>query len=114
MSKNSKLDANGHRKFGLLDKVSYAAGDFGCNMSFALKSYLMVFWTQYMGITEATYALCTGDDLMAHAELFLQRQKEIEMVLLELMQTMKVVQFLVLDMASISSVMSWPIIFLLV
>ena len=51
-----KLDAKGYRKFSMLDKLAYAAGDFGCNMSFALKSYLMVFWTQYMGITEATYA----------------------------------------------------------
>ena len=51
-----KLDAKGYRKFGIIDKLAYAAGDFGCNMSFALKGYLMVFWTQYMGITEATYA----------------------------------------------------------
>ena len=46
-----KLDAKGYRKFGIIDKLAYAAGDFGCNMSFALKGYLMVFWTQYMGIT---------------------------------------------------------------
>lgn len=32
------------------DKFAYAAGDFGCNMSFALKSYLTIFWTQFMGI----------------------------------------------------------------
>ena len=51
-----KLDAKGYRKFSMVDKLAYAAGDFGCNMSFALKSYLMVFWTQYMGINEATYA----------------------------------------------------------
>ena len=51
-----QLDAKGYRKFSMRDKLAYAAGDFGCNMSFALKSYLMVFWTQYMGITEATYA----------------------------------------------------------
>lgn len=93
-----QLDAKGYRKFSIVDKLAYAAGDFGCNMSFALKSYLMVFWTQYMGITEATYALCTGDDLMAHAELFLQRQKEIEMVLLELMQTIPYQQITVTDL----------------
>jgi len=52
-----QLDAKGYRKFSIVDKLAYAAGDFGCNMSFALKSYLMVFWTQYMGITEATYAI---------------------------------------------------------
>jgi len=38
------------RHFGLLDSVSYAAGDFGCNMSFALKGTLAIFWTQYMGL----------------------------------------------------------------
>ncbi|MEG0877936.1 MAG: glycoside-pentoside-hexuronide (GPH):cation symporter [Oscillospiraceae bacterium] len=48
--KEPKLDANGFRKFGLLDKVAYGAGDFGCNMSFALKGTLTIFWTQFMGI----------------------------------------------------------------
>lgn len=57
MAKPVQLDAKGYRKFSIRDKLAYAAGDFGCNMSFALKSYLMVFWTQYMGITEATYAI---------------------------------------------------------
>ncbi len=51
------LDSRGYRKFGALDKWAYAAGDFGCNMSFALKNYLMVYWTQYMGMTESLYAL---------------------------------------------------------
>lgn len=50
MAKQVQLDANGYRKFGMRDKLAYAAGDFGCNMSFALKSYLTIFWTQYMGI----------------------------------------------------------------
>jgi len=57
MAKNVKLDSNGYRKFGFRDKLAYAAGDFGCNMSFALKTYLMVYWTQYMGMTESLYAL---------------------------------------------------------
>ena len=39
-----------HRKFGLRDQLAYGAGDFGCNMSFALKGTLTIFWTQYMGI----------------------------------------------------------------
>ncbi len=57
MAKEKKLDANGYRKFGMLDKVSYAAGDFGCNMSFALKSSIMaIFWTQFMALGEVTYA----------------------------------------------------------
>ena len=57
MAKTKTLDSKGFRKFGALDKWAYAAGDFGCNMSFALKSYLMVYWTQYMGMTESLYAL---------------------------------------------------------
>ncbi|MBR2045215.1 MAG: MFS transporter [Agathobacter sp.] len=44
------MDEHGYRKFGMRDKIAYAAGDFGCNMSFALKSYLTLFWTQYMGL----------------------------------------------------------------
>ena len=48
--KTPKLDANGKRKFGILDSVSYAAGDLGCNMSFALKSTMAAFWTQVMGL----------------------------------------------------------------
>ncbi|MBQ8404866.1 MAG: MFS transporter [Clostridia bacterium] len=50
MKKQTKLDANGKRKFGILDSVSYAAGDLGCNMSFALKSTMALFWTQVMGL----------------------------------------------------------------
>ena len=50
MAKQVQLDANGYRKFGFIDKLAYAAGDFGCNMSFALKSYLTIFWTQFMGM----------------------------------------------------------------
>lgn len=37
--------------FGIKDKVGYAMGDFGCNMSFALNSYLMLFYTQYIGLS---------------------------------------------------------------
>ena len=48
MAKQPQLDKNGFRKFGMLDKVSYAAGDFGCNMSFALAgTYFTLFWTQW-------------------------------------------------------------------
>ena len=58
MSKKAKtLDSNGYRKFGMIDKVSYAAGDLGCNMSFALKSTIMaIFWTQFMALGEEMYA----------------------------------------------------------
>ena len=55
--KPAALDAKGYRKYGMMDKIAYAAGDLGCSMSFALKGYLMVYWTQYMGMTESVYAL---------------------------------------------------------
>ncbi len=52
-----RLDANGHRKFGIRDSIAYAAGDLGCNMSFALKGTIMpLFWTQVMGLS-AWYSL---------------------------------------------------------
>ena len=48
MAKNVQLDEKGYRKFGIRDKVAYAAGDFGCNMSFALKGTVQTFWLVYM------------------------------------------------------------------
>ena len=56
MKKEKKLDANGHRKFGIRDSIAYAAGDLGCNMSFALKGTMALFWTQVMGMS-AWYSL---------------------------------------------------------
>ena len=50
MSKKTQLDANGYRKFGMTDCLAYAAGDLGCNMSFALKGTMAIFWTQFMGL----------------------------------------------------------------
>lgn len=44
------------RPFGMRDNLAYAAGDFGCNMSFALKGTLVIFWTQYMGMDSLLYA----------------------------------------------------------
>ena len=38
------------------DCLAYAAGDLGCNMSFALKSTMSIFWTQFMGM-DLWYAL---------------------------------------------------------
>lgn len=50
--KTIELDANGHRKYGMRDNLAYAAGDLGCNMSFALKGTIMpLFWTQVMGLS---------------------------------------------------------------
>ena len=39
------------RPFGIKDSIAYAAGDLGCNMSFALKGTMALFWTQVMGMS---------------------------------------------------------------
>ncbi|MBR3704687.1 MAG: MFS transporter, partial [Oscillospiraceae bacterium] len=58
MAKNApKVDSKGYRPFGIRDSIAYAAGDLGCNMSFALKGTIMpLFWTQVMGLS-AWYSL---------------------------------------------------------
>ena len=56
MSKQPQLDSKGFRKFGIRDSIAYAAGDLGCNMSFALKGTMSIFWTQFMGM-DLWYAL---------------------------------------------------------
>ena len=56
MKKAPQLDANGKRKFGMRDCLAYAAGDFGCNMSFALKGTMAIFWTQFMRMDSILYA----------------------------------------------------------
>ncbi len=38
------------RPFSIRDSIAYAAGDLGCNMSFALKGTMALFWTQVMGM----------------------------------------------------------------
>ncbi len=50
------LDANGKPKFSIRDSIAYAAGDFGCNMSFALKGTMAIFWTQFMRMDSILYA----------------------------------------------------------
>ena len=50
--KPAQLDANGHRKFGIRDSAAYMMGDLGCNMSFALKGTMALFWTQVMGLSQ--------------------------------------------------------------
>ena len=42
------LDAKGYPKFSMRDKLAYAAGDLGCNMSFALKGTVQTFWLVFM------------------------------------------------------------------
>ena len=44
------------RPFSIRDCIAYAAGDLGCNMSFALKGTMSIFWTQFMGM-DLWYAL---------------------------------------------------------
>ena len=59
MNKEKQLeqpDLNEKRKFGMRDCLAYASGDLGCNMSFALKSTMALFWTQVMGMS-AWYSL---------------------------------------------------------
>jgi len=56
MKNASQFDANGKRLFGMRDCLAYAAGDLGCSMSFALKSTMAIFWTQFMGM-DLRYAL---------------------------------------------------------
>ena len=43
---NNEIKAK--KPFGFMDKLAYAAGDFGCNMSFALKNTVQTFWLVYM------------------------------------------------------------------
>ena len=57
MAKTVQLDERGYRKFGIRDRLAYAAGDLGCNMSFALKSTVQIFWTQYMGVPLVTFGI---------------------------------------------------------
>ncbi len=46
------------RPFGMKDKLSYAAGDFGCNMSFALAgTTFTLFYTQYLGIDSILFGV---------------------------------------------------------
>ncbi len=44
--------------FGMKDKIGYALGDFGCNMSFAfINNYLMLFYVTCMGIQPKHFAI---------------------------------------------------------
>ena len=60
MAKTKKpieLDANGKPKFGIRDKLAYAAGDAGCNLSFGLKSTVQTFWLVYMMMETSLFAI---------------------------------------------------------
>ena len=45
------------KPFGMRDSLAYAAGDFGCNMSFALKGTMAIFWTQFMRMDSVLYGI---------------------------------------------------------
>ena len=45
------------KPFGMRDALAYAAGDFGCNMSFALKGTMAIFWTQFMRMDSVLYGI---------------------------------------------------------
>ena len=60
MAKTKKpveLDANGKPKFGIRDKLAYAAGDAGCNLSFGLKSTVQTFWLVYMMMETGLFSI---------------------------------------------------------
>jgi len=56
MKKEIQIDERGYRKYGMRDSLAYAAGDFGCNMSFALKGTMALFWTQFMQMDSILFA----------------------------------------------------------
>ena len=51
------LDEKGHRKFGIRDKLAYAAGDLGCNMSFGLKGTVQTFWLVFMMMETGLFSI---------------------------------------------------------
>jgi GPH family glycoside/pentoside/hexuronide:cation symporter len=51
------LDEKGYRKFGIRDKLAYAAGDAGCNLSFGLKSTVQTFWLVFMMLETGLFSL---------------------------------------------------------
>ena len=50
-------NATGVRPFGIRDKLAYAAGDLGCNMSFGLKSTVQTFWLVYMMMETGLFSI---------------------------------------------------------
>ena len=51
------LDANGYRKFGIRDKLAYAAGDAACNLSFGLKGTVQTFWLVFMMMETGLFSI---------------------------------------------------------
>ena len=46
-----------NRKFGIRDKLAYAAGDAGCNLSFGLKNTVQTFWLVYMMMETGLFSI---------------------------------------------------------
>ena len=57
MKKEIQLDQNGKPKFGIMDKLAYAAGDAGCNLSFGLKSTVQTFWLVFMMMETGLFSI---------------------------------------------------------
>ena len=57
--KTKKQDTlvNDKRPFGIRDKLAYAAGDAGCNLSFGLKSTVQTFWLVFMMMETGLFSL---------------------------------------------------------
>ena len=51
------LDDKGYRKFGVRDKLAYAAGDAGCNLSFGLTSTVQTFWLVFMMLETGLFSI---------------------------------------------------------
>ena len=69
MKKEIPLDAKGHRKFGIRDKIAYAAGDLGCNMSFSLKSTVQTFWLVFMMLETGLLSALLATSVVSPLEL---------------------------------------------
>jgi Na+/melibiose symporter and related transporters len=53
MGNNVIVTATMQPKFGWRDKIGYALGDFGCNLSFSLiGTYMLDFYTQFIGLED--------------------------------------------------------------
>ena len=55
--KQVQLDEKGFRKFGIRDKLAYAAGDAGCNLSFGLKNTVQTFWLVFMMMETGLFSI---------------------------------------------------------
>ena len=57
MKTKKQNNANGVRPFGIRDKLAYAAGDAGCNLSFGLKSTVQTFWLVFMMMETGLFSI---------------------------------------------------------